>query len=164
MEGHGVDIKEANWKRLCAGKQISLASYQSRMMGERPRVRHNGRQFEFLGNGRKRRWQPEFDVAGIPKRQDSVSSVSEVVSVFTPTQALQMRGGADTDGEMRGASPNPRAMCCNFRLSARCQVCHRQLRGTWTRCGPAWCSKEEPGVLGGRRRQTARLRYIKVQT
>lgn len=55
MEGHGFDIKEANWNRLCAGKQISQASYQARMMGERPRVRRSGRQFEILGNGRKRR-------------------------------------------------------------------------------------------------------------
>lgn len=88
----------------------------------------------------------EFGVVRIPKKQESVSSVSEVVSLFTATQVLQMRGGADADEKMgQDASPNPRAMCCNFQLSAHCQVCQRQLLGHVEALRPAWCSKEEPG-------------------
>lgn len=56
--------------------------------------------------------------------------VSEVVSLLTTPQVLQMRGGADTDEKMgheQDASPNPRAMCYRFQLSAHCQVCRHQL-------------------------------------
>lgn len=58
--------------------------------------------------------------------------VSEVVSLLTTTQVLQMRGGADTDEKMgheQDASSNPRAMCYNFQFSAHCQVCQHQLLG-----------------------------------
>lgn len=56
--------------------------------------------------------------------------VCEVVRLLTTTEVLQMRGGADTDEKMgheQDASPNPRAMCYNFQLSAHCQVCRHQL-------------------------------------
>lgn len=65
-------------------------------------------------------WGPWF----VPKKQEHVSLVCEVVSLLTTTQVLQMRGGADTDEKMgheQEASPNPRAMCYNFQLSAHCQ-------------------------------------------
>lgn len=95
------------------------------------------------------RWKKEFGVVRIPKKQESVFSVSEVVSFFTTTQALQMRGGADTDEKMgheRDASPNPRAMCCNFRLSAHCQVFWHQLLGMWKRCGRLGAAKRNQEV------------------
>lgn len=65
------------------------------------------------------------------------SLVSEVVSILTIPQLLQMRGGADTDEKMgheQDMSPNPRAMCYHFHLGAQCQVCRHQLLRVWC-CG-----------------------------
>lgn len=62
-----------------------------------------------------------------------------------------MRGGADTDEKMgheQDASPNPRAVCYNFQLSAHCQVCrHQLLRMCGAVAGTAG-SEGEPGVSG----------------
>lgn len=62
-----------------------------------------------------------------------------------------MRGGADTDEKMgheQDASPNPRAVCHNFQLSAHCQSLPasavRHVQTLWL----AWWSKGEPGVSG----------------
>lgn len=70
----------------------------------------------------------------LPRSKNMFPPVSEVVSLLTTTQLLQMRGGADTDEKMgheRDASLNPRAMCYNFQLSAHCQVCRHQLLRTY---------------------------------
>ncbi len=69
----------------------------------------------------------------LPRSKNMFPLVSEVVSLLTTTQVLQMRGGADTDEKMgheQDASLNPRAMCYNFQLSAHCQVCRHQLLRT----------------------------------
>lgn len=117
-----------------AEKQISEASSQNRDDGKTASDmrRKNG-----------------FGVVRIPKKQKCVSSVSEVGSLFATKQVPQMRGGADTDEKMgheRDASPNPRAMCCNFRLSARCQVCRHQLLGMWKRCGRLGAARRNQSV------------------
>lgn len=106
----------------------------------------------------------DLSVVRFPKKQESIFSVSEVVGLLTTTQVLQMRGGADMGAKMghrRDASPNPRAMCCNFRLSAHCQVCQHQLLGMWKRCGRLAAAKREPG--GSEKMETAELRLVKVQ-
>lgn len=135
MKEHSVDNKEANWNRMnSAVKRISQASSETGMMGKQPHPR----------------WKKEFGVVRILKKQESVSSVSEVVSLLTRTQVLQMRGRADADvkmGHERDAPPNPRAMCCNFRLSAPCQVCRHQLLGMWKRCGQLGAAKRNQEVL-----------------
>lgn len=120
MKEQSVDNKEANWYRMnSAVKRISQASF--------------GKTASHM------RWQEEFGVFRISKKQESVFSVSEVDSLLTTTQVLQMRGGADTEEKMGhewDASPHPRAMCWNFQLNAHCQVCQHQLLA----CGSAAAS------------------------
>lgn len=51
-------------------------------------------------------------------------------------------------GHEHGASPNPRAMCYDFQLSAHCQLCRHQLLGVCERCGWRGGAKQEAGVSG----------------
>lgn len=53
-------------------------------------------------------------------------------------------------GHGRDASPDPRAMCCNFRLSAHCQVCRHQLLGIWKHCGRLGAAKRNQKFQGGK--------------
>lgn len=71
-----------------------------------------------------------LDFSELLRSKNMFALVSEVVSLLTTPQVLQMRGGADTDEKMgheQDVSPDPWAMFYNFQLSAHCQVCRHQL-------------------------------------
>lgn len=72
----------------------------------------------------------DLDFSELLRSKNMFPLVSEVVSLLTTPQVLQMRGGADTHEKMgheQDVFPNPQAMCYNFQLSAHCQVCRHQL-------------------------------------
>lgn len=88
-----VDNKEANWNRMKTAEKTSIRS-----------------QFWNRDNGKH---ETKCGLVRMPQKQESVSSVSEVVRFFPTTQELQMRGGADTDEE-RDAPPKPQATLVVF--------------------------------------------------
>lgn len=88
-----VDNKEANWNRMKTAEKTSIRS-----------------QFWNMDNGKH---ETKFGLVRMPQKQESVSTVSEVVRFFPTTQELQMRGGADTDEE-RDAPPKPQATLVVF--------------------------------------------------
>lgn len=85
----------------------------------------------------------------LTKKQEGFSCLK--MSASSPQHKCSRLEVDEKMGHEDNASPNPRAMCCNFQLSAHCQVCWHQRLSMCERCSD-WRGEEPgegvPGVLG----------------
>lgn len=134
-----VDNKEANWNRMKTAEKMSIRSQ--------------------FWNGDNGKHETKFGLVRMPQKQQSVSSVSEVVRFFPTTQELQMRGGADTDEE-RDAPPKPQATLVVFHWvnTVSSKACGSAAAGLVQQRGTRSFRKKKKKKI-----QTAKLWFVKVQ-